>query len=173
VPRRRKGPEYLPEIPVLLRDAQELTVAELAEPDARKRRERERDRDLAIAHLRKICRDAKKLRQLSQLDRASVRIFSELLKDRNRGQLPKAKGGRPTGEHKRLLIAVHVHEVKKAIEGTGTKRGSLKAALYEVAKRDGVSHDHVSDIYKDRDPDFRRDVAVELDLRRRKIHGKG
>ena len=62
VPRRwrRKGLEYCPEIPVLLRDAQP-TVDEIeGESDLRKRRERERARDFATGKLLKLYRDAEK-----------------------------------------------------------------------------------------------------------------
>jgi hypothetical protein len=58
---------------------------------------------------------------------------------------------------------VHVEE---AIEASGGKRGSVKAALREVAKRDGVSYDHVRDIHYDPDAEWRRIVAVELDRRK-------
>jgi hypothetical protein len=58
---------------------------------------------------------------------------------------------------------VHVQE---AIEARGRKRGSVEEALREVAERDGVSYDHVKDIYNDPDPDWRYTVAVELSRRR-------
>jgi hypothetical protein len=56
--------------------------------------------------------------------------------------------------------------VEEAIEVHGGKRGSVEVALLEVAKRDGVSYDHVRDIHYDRDPEWRRIVAVELDRRK-------
>lgn len=163
MPRRRKGIVYCPEISVLLRDAQP-TQAEMKETDALKRRAQ------AVDCLTKIYRDTKKLRQLSQVDRARVRIFCALLKDRNRGSLPKpkkAKGGRPTSEHRRVLIAAHVQE---AIERNGQKHGSKEKAFKEVAESDGASYDHVKDIYyrafgENYNPDFRE--AVDLKLAKR------
>jgi hypothetical protein len=113
-------------------------------------------------------REAKRRGQIDQLD-FRVRRFCEEL-EKGGHVLPKAKGGRPTAEHRRLLIRVRVEE---AIERRGKRRGSVQAAIEEIAKQLGVSHDHVSDIYKDRDDDFSRTVAVELELRRRKIHGEG
>jgi hypothetical protein len=177
VPRRHKGPEYLPEIPVLLRDAQELTVTELAEPDARKRRERERDRDLAIDHLTKMCRDAEKHREMGRLN-PLVRMFCEELKKRNHGQLPKAKGGRPANQNRRLFIAVSVRE---AIEELGGKRGSVDRALRVVADRERKAakargarilrddcYQYVKEIHYDydRDPELRRLVTVEMACRK-------
>jgi hypothetical protein len=174
MPRRRKGTEnYTPSIDVLLRDAMP-TYREIAgEPDLRKRREKERARDFAIDCLAKMYRDAQKRRprgrprkvpevaerkQTGQLD-PRVRIFCEQLKDHNHGRLPRPKGGRPTAEHRRLLIAVRLHE---AIEARGRKRGAVKEALSEVAECYGLSYDHVWDIYRDRDPEWLDTVAVEL-----------
>lgn len=165
MPRRRKGADYCPEIYTLLRDAQPR--AEIGDKcDTRTPRERERARELAIGRLVKIYREAENRGRIDELD-FCVHMFCEELKKRNQGQLPKAKGGRPTAEQRRLLIAVHLEE---AIERRGKLRGSVKAALEEVAASDGVSYDHVSDIYKDRGPEFRRTVAVELVLRRRGFH---
>jgi hypothetical protein len=161
VPRRRKGIDYCPPIPVLLRDANPTRAEISGDPEACERR------DLARGRLAKMYREAEKRRGIDRLD-FDVRMFCEQLK-REQGCLPKLKGGRPTAEHRRLLTRVRVEE---AIKRRGEKRGSVKAAIEEVAERYGVSYDHVSDIYKDRDPDFRA-VAVELDLRRRKIHGEG
>ena len=181
MPRRRKGTEYRPEICVLLRDAQP-TYAEIAcERDSRKRRERERACELAIDRLVKMYRDAKKADKLGQLD-FRVCTFCEELKQRNHGQLPKAKGGRPAAEHRGLLIAMHLQE---AIERSGEKYGSKEQAFKEIAARDDLfdqrrrspqwatRYEYVKEIYYDSDPDFRRAVAVELELRRRKIHGEG
>jgi hypothetical protein len=165
MPRRRKGIAYCPDISVLLRDAQP-TRAEMTQPDALKRRAEALDR------LTKIRRHPKKLRQLSQLDRARVCIFCKLLKDRNRGRLPKAKkakGGRPIAEHRSVLIAAHARE---AVEERGEKHGSKTQAFNKVAERDGASYDHVKDIYyrafgKDHDPDFREAVDLKLTERKR------
>lgn len=174
MPRRRTGnkatPDYpseiLPEISVLLRDARPTYVAIEGEPDLRKRRERARERDLAIDRLLKMYREAEKSELLDKLD-FRVPMFYEELKQRNRGRLPKAKGGRPTTEHRSLLFAVRVQE---AIERRGGKWGAVEAALKEVSDRYGISSHHLKDIYKDRD---RRAVAVELELRRGKIYGEG
>jgi hypothetical protein len=177
MPRRRKGPDR-PKIPVLLRDAQELTVAEVAEPDARKRRQRQRDRDLAIEHLTTMYRDAEKHRQIGQLN-PLVRMFCQELKKRNHGQLPKAKGGRPADQNRRLFIAVSVRE---AIEELGGKRGSVDRALRAVANQERKAakargtrilrddyYQYVKEIHYDydRDPELRSDVDVEIDRRKK------
>jgi hypothetical protein len=114
--------------------------------------------NFATDKLLKLCRDAEKQGTVDQLDPA-VRIFCDTQKARNAGRLPKSKGGRPTDEHHRLLIAVHVQE---AIEARSGRRGSVEEALREVAERDGVSYDHVRDIYYDPDPEWRDTVAKEL-----------
>ncbi len=163
MPRRRKSVAYSPAISVLVRDALP-TRAEMAQPDAFKRRAE------AVDRLTKIYRDAKKLRQLNQGDRALVFTFCKLLKDRNRGRLPKAKkakDGRPTAEHRSILIAAHARE---AVLERGKKHGSRTQAFNEVAERDRASFDHVKDIYyrafgKKHDPDFRE--AVDLKLTKR------
>jgi hypothetical protein len=168
VPRRRKGAEYRPEIAVLLRDAQATDDEIKREPDAGRRRERRRERDFARDRLLKLCRDAEKRGTFDQLD-PMLRLYCRMQKERNAGVLPKPKGGRPTSEHHRLLIAVHVHE---AIEARGGTRGSVELALREVAQRYGAAYDHVRDIYYDRDPEWRRAVAAEL-ARRRYEAGQG
>jgi hypothetical protein len=106
--------------------------------------------------------DAEKAGRIQELD-FDVRMFCEDLKKRNRGRLPKPKGGRPTAEHRRLLIAVHVEE---EIEARGRKWGSVEEALKEVAKRDGAAERYVRNIYNDREPEWRRAVAVELAWRK-------
>jgi hypothetical protein len=170
--RRRKGTKYTRELPVLLRDAQPTWREIDGEPNAHRRRERIRSRDTAIDALTKMYRDAQKRGATARLD-VRVRNFCEGLKSRNRGRLPKSKGGRPTGEHRRLLLAIKVHE---AIEARGNRRGSVESALSEVASRLGVSYDHLRDIHYDRDPKWRR--AVKAELARRKYEaavnsGKG
>ena len=65
-------------------------------------------------YLIKMYGDAKKARKQGRLD-FRVRTFCEELKHRNAGQLPKPKGGRPTAEHRRLLIAMHVRESIEAL----------------------------------------------------------
>jgi len=177
VPRRRNGPAYLSEIPVLLRDAQAPTIAELAELDTRKQHERERDRALAIEHLTKMYRDAEKRRRMGGLD-PLVRLFCEELKKRNHGRLPKPKGGRPANQNRRLFIAVSVRE---AIEELGRKRGSVDRAIRAVADRErkaakarGVRllrddyYQYVKEIHYDydRDPELRRLVTVEIAWRK-------
>jgi hypothetical protein len=155
------------------------TDAEIeGEPDPRKRRELKRARDEAVARLMK----------LSWVPR--VRVFLDLYGDR----LPKAKGGRPANEHRRLLIAVNLQE---AIERRGGKHGDIEAAIWEIAERDelfdkrkrrrpsgrkgqqvsepqpsepATRYDYIKEILNDTDPDWCRAVAVELELRRQKIH---
>jgi len=123
-----------------------------------------------------------------------VRVFLDHLRDHYGDDLPKAKGGRPANEHRRLLIAVHVRE---AIERRGGKHGDIEAAIKEIAERDelfderkrqrpsgrkgrqvsepqpsepATRYDYIKEILKDTDPDWHRAVAVELKLRREKIH---
>jgi hypothetical protein len=85
------------------------------------------------------------------------------LMERNHGRLPDPKGGRPTDEHRRLLIAAHVRE---AIASHSGKWGSVELALKQVAKDDGVSYEYVREIHYDRDPEWRRVVDVELAWRK-------
>jgi hypothetical protein len=103
-------------------------------------------------------REAEKRGQMERLDPA-VRFACELLKDKNGGRPPKAKGGRPTDEHRRFLIAVTVQGL---IEADPKKRGSVERALQKTSERLGVSYDHVRDIHYDRNPEWRRAVALEL-----------
>ena len=163
MPRRRKGIDCPPDISVLLRDAQPTRAQIAGEPDARKRHENERARDLAAGRLTKMCREAEKRREIEQLD-FPVRMFCEELKKRNRGRLPKTKGGRPTSEHRRLLIAADVHE---AIERRGRKRGSVEWALNEVAQQHNTTYQYVREIHYQDDPNWRRTVAAELAARRK------
>jgi hypothetical protein len=167
VPSRRTGkratPDYpsqlVPDTDVLLRDAQPTRTEILREPDARQRRE------AAIDHLVRMFNDAKRTRKIKQLD-YRVRMFCEELKKRNRGLLPKSKGGRPpgTGEHRAVLFAVRV---KEAIESGGGKWGSKEAAYREISDRYRASYDYVKEIYlrafgEHPDPDFREAVDLAL-----------
>jgi hypothetical protein len=158
VPRRRKGTEYPPNIPVLWRDAFPRRAEVEDEPDEHKRRERKRARDLAVDHLTKMYRQAEKRNQMDQLD-PLVRLACDLLKDQNRGRLPKAKGGRPPDERRRLLIAVTVQELIKA---DPKKRGAVERALQKTSECLGANYDYVRDIHYDRNPEWRRAVALEL-----------
>jgi hypothetical protein len=146
-----------------LHDAQPTRAEREREPDARKRYER------AVNQLAEWYWNAKKRKQIAQLDPRFL-LVCELLKDRN--ELPSTrqqKGGRPKQEHNNVLIAVHV---KEAIKNHGGKHGSKEKAFRDVVKSDGVSYDHVKDIYyrafgEHFDPDFRQ--AVELALCDRRL----
>lgn len=169
MPRRRKGIAYEPDISVLLRNAQptqrerlNILARLLGKPDACEQR------DLALDRLIKIYRDPKELRKLNRVDRARVRIFLELLKDQDRKRrLPKvkkAKGGRPTDEHRGVLIAAHARE---AVLELGEKHGNKTKAFNKVAKRGRASYDYVKELYyrafgEDHDPDFREAVDLAL-----------
>lgn len=180
--KQRKGADYLPFVPLLMRDAITTDVEIEHEPDPCKRRKLKRTRDEAIARLMKLSWDP------------HVRVFLDHLRDHYGDDLPKAKGGRPANEHRRLLIAVHVRE---AIERRGGKHGDIEAAIKEIAERDelfderkrqrpsgrkgrqvsepqpsepATRYDYIKEILKDTDPDWHRAVAVELKLRREKIH---
>jgi hypothetical protein len=156
-----------------------ITDAEIeAELDPRKRRELKQSRNEAVARLKQLSWDP------------GVRVFLDLYGDR----LPKAKGGRPANEHRRLLIAVNLHE---AIDRRGRKHGDIEKAIWEIAGRDelfderkrrrpsgrkgrhvsepqpsepATRYDYIKEILNDTDPDWLRAVAVELKLRREKIH---
>ncbi len=158
MPRRRKGTKYAPLIPMLIRDAQPKYADIEGEPDIRKRRERERARDLARDELFKLYRDAEK-RNCTDTLPLEVRWFVEAEKARNNGVLPTSRGGRPTKEHERLLIAIHV---RKAIAALGKRRGRVELALHEIADRFGLCYAHVRDIHYDRDRDWRRLVRAEM-----------
>ena len=183
MPRRRKGADYLPFVPLLMRDAMTTDAEIKGEPDLRKQRELERARGEAIARLKKLSWDP------------HVRVFLELYGDR----LPTPKGGRPANEHRRLLIAVNLLET---IERRGGKHGDIEAAILEIAECDelfderkrrrpsgrkgqqvseaqpsepepsepATRYDYIKEILNDTDPDWLEAVAVELKLRREKIH---
>ena len=165
MPRRRKSLSeigLLPladEISLLLRDAQLPNAAIEREPDPRRRCELDRARGFALDCLLKMCRDDEKRGKLARLDHR-VRLFCKLQMDRHGGHLPKAKGGAPTKEHDRILIAMHVLE---AIERRGVEeRGSVGAALQEVVERHHRTYRHVRNIYYAPDPDWRRTVLLSL-----------
>jgi hypothetical protein len=175
VPRRRtnKGvdprfpPEIPSEIPVLLRDAQPTYADIEGETDVRKRRANERARDVARDRLMKMYREALKSGQLDKLD-FGVRMFCEELRKRNRRHLPKPKGGRPTNEHRRLLIAV---DMRETIDRHGGKRGSVERALKEVTERQNTTYRYVRNIHYDRDPEWRRTVKAELTPGKAEVEG--
>jgi hypothetical protein len=137
MPRRQAGnkdhPQFpraiRPDISVLLRDGQPLHKEIEGEPNPRKRRERERARDFARDCLFKMYRYAERRGKLEDLD-IRVRFFCEESRERNAGILPLPTGGRPTLEHRRLSLAVHVIE---EIEALGRKRGSIELALKTAA----------------------------------------
>ena len=163
MPRRRKPPTEISsdEIALLLPHAQTPDTVIARERDAHKQRKLERVRNLARDRLIQMCRRAEKCGQMGQLN-FDVRLFWTLLKDRNKrivrerlhaafpekttdeierilgeGSLPEPKGGRPTKEDDRLLIAADMLE---AIERVGIeKRGSVETALEEVRKTRGTT----------------------------------
>jgi hypothetical protein len=149
-------------ISMLLADAWP-TYAEIeGEPDPLKRRKRERDRDFATDRLTKMYQDAEKRGELARLD-PRVGLFRNLYMGRYGDRLLKLKGGRPAKEHNRFLIAMHMLE---AIERRGVEeRGSVEAALRDVASLHGTTYRYVRNIYYefyDGDPAWRRDVLLEL-----------
>jgi len=165
MPRRwkRKSQKYLPEIEILLRDAIPTWFEIEGEFDSKKREMRGRESEIAKDELVRIYRDARKRGVLNKLD-FRLRLFCERLMAQDDDRLPPPLNtGRPSDEHRRLLIALHV---KEAIEARGSRRGSVEAAVREVAARDGLSYDQVRDIYYDRDPEWRHVVAVEFARRK-------
>jgi hypothetical protein len=170
---RRRDPIKTRELPVLLRDAQPTWHEIAGKPNQRKRRERERARVSALEVLMRMYREAEERGALGQLD-PRIRNCIEGEKARNGGRLPKPKGGKPLGhrDNKRFLLAVQVQE---AIEARGEKRGSVAEALEEVAEREGRNeegpsdrdlNDRLREIHYDRDPEWRRDVKLELARRK-------
>ena len=164
---RRRDPLKTRAIPVLLRDAQPTWREIDGEPNERKQQERRHARDAATDTLMRMHRDAEERDALARLD-PRIRNFVADLKTRNRmlhrKRLPKPKGGRPFGDReRRLRLAI---EIREKIEALGIKRGSVEAALLEVADRLGVSYDYLREIHYDRDPEWRRAVKAELGRRK-------
>jgi|SRR6516165_5008968 len=168
MPRQRKSPSEMSPLPLtdaislLLTDAWPTYVEIEGEPDPVKRRKREHERDFATDRLMKMYRDAEKRGKLARLD-PRVRLFRELYMGRYGERRPKLKGGRPAKGPNRFLIAMHMLE---SIEGHGVeRRGSVEAALADVAKLHGTTYRYVRNIYYefyDDDPEWRRDVLLEL-----------
>src|SRR5262249_42462311 len=155
---RRRDPLKSRELSVLLRDAH-LTRPEIdGEPDPCKRRERIARARSAREVLMRMDRDAEK--RGSRPDQR-IRNFIEDVKASNGGCLPRPKGGKPLGhrDHDRFLLAIKVQE---AIEARGKKRGSVEEALKEVAEREDINFDRLREIHYDPDPEWRRDVKIEL-----------
>jgi hypothetical protein len=151
MPKRRKSDEYVSELAVLLRDAQPTWSEIYGERNPRKRNERIRAGELGQDKLLKMYWAAKKRDAIALLD-IRVRNFCGRLKDRNRGVMPRPKGGRPSDVHHRFLIAV---EVQEARDTRGRKKyGSLEQALQEVRKRRKISYDYVKDSYYGRGERF-------------------
>jgi hypothetical protein len=109
----------------------------------------------------KMYLDADKHGTMYRLD-ITVRNLCEGLKARNRGRLPKPKGGRPTDARGRLLIAI---EVQEAIDAYGKKRGSLEQALKDVSERRKIGYDYVREVYYGPDRKWRLAIKAELALR--------
>jgi hypothetical protein len=162
VSQRRKGTKYTRELPILLRDAQPTWNELDGEPSAHKRRERIRARDSATDDLMKRYRDAESRGAIAGLD-IGIRNFCEGLKARNRGRLPKPRGGRPAAKDHRFLIAV---EVQEAIELRGRSYGSVEQALKDVSERRNLSYDYVRDTYYGPDREWRLAVKAEVALRK-------
>jgi hypothetical protein len=110
----------------------------------------------------KMCRDAEKRGTMSRLD-IRVRTFCEGLKARNRGHLPKPKGGRPTDEHGRFLLAI---EVRERAEALGRKHGSVEQALKDVSERRKLSYDYVKEVYNGPDRTWRMAVKAQVALKK-------
>jgi hypothetical protein len=167
MPRRlkRKGQKETPGIETFMRDGNPTWFEIEGEPDPAKREARQHACRLARDELLRVYREWKR-GTLPPLD-FRVRFFCEQWIAENDGRLPSPLNtGRPADEHHRLLIAVHV---KEAIEARGGKRGSVEAALREVAERHRLSYDQVRDIHYDRDPEWRHVVAVELVRRKLEV----
>jgi hypothetical protein len=176
MPKRRKSDECVSELAVLLRDAQPTWSEIYGERNARKRNERTRAQELAQDKLLKMYWVAKKYQAIARLD-IRVRNFCERLKDRNRGVMPKPKGGRPSDVHRRFLLAVEVQEARDA-RGR-RKYGSLEQALQEVREQRKISYDYVKDSYYGRGARFafipvkEWRLAVKAEVARRKYEAVG
>jgi hypothetical protein len=158
----RKGEKYIPELAVLLRDAQPTWREIEGEPDLRKQQSNKRDRELAIDELVTIYNDHEKQARLCELP-ADVRMFCRRLKQQNGGKLPRRKGGRPVDLHRRLQIAMGVVD---AIEGKEGAPKGVEQAIAFVASKFMVVARTVRDIHYDRDPDWMVEVEAELARRR-------
>jgi hypothetical protein len=154
----RKGEKYVPEIPILLRDAQPTWREIEGEPDPKKQKENKRKQDDATDHLITIYCDRQEQGRLDELDR-QVLSFCEQLKSRNGGKLPRRIGGRPENSHRRILIAISVMD---AINQKGGARGAVEQAFKEVAVKFDITPRSVRDIYYDRDPEWMDDLNAEI-----------
>src|SRR5262245_12003515 len=143
---QRRDPIKSREFLVLLRDAQTTQHEIEGEPNARKRQDRIRARDSASDELMKIVRTktfrGKKLGALEQLH---VNNVIKGLMARNRGQLPRPKGGRPREHPCHLQLAVRVLDELEARE----EKESIDSALKKIADDLGKNCDYVREIYYD------------------------
>jgi hypothetical protein len=156
----RKGEKHVPEIPILLRDAQPTWQEIDGELDQKKRRENERKRDGAIDELITIYREFEERGRVRELD-PHIRLFCEQLKRRNGGKLPKRVGGRQTDMHRRLRIAMSVRDAITKKEAVGA-RGAVQQALKEVATKFNIAPRSVRDIYYDQDPQWLYELKAEI-----------
>jgi hypothetical protein len=130
------------------------------------RKDRIRARDAAVNELIKAGQ-TRMLRgeRLGALDLCRIRNFCKDLgaaRNRKRG-LPKPNGGRPKESPARLRLAVAIWE---AFESNRKKpkseREKASSVLKKVAHRLRKKISYVSEVYYDRDPEWRRAVEAEL-----------
>jgi hypothetical protein len=159
----RKGEKYVPEIAILLRDAQPTWREREGEPDPKKWKENKRKEEDATDQLITIYCDHEEQGWLDELD-LQVRFFCEQLKSWNGGKLPRRIGGRPDGSHRRLLIAMSVREAIAQKKAAGT-RGAVEQAFKDVAVKFNITPRSVQDIYYDRDPEWMDDLNASIALR--------
>lgn len=145
----RKSRRYVPEVSILLRDA-ELRTDELNDSD------RLRDRDLARDELLRMYGQAERVSDLQGLD-PDVRLFCEDLKRANGGTLPARKGGRPKDDQRRLMICRKVQARVNTGEG-------LVDAINNVAAAEcpPLSYEAIRGIWFDPSPEWKRDKHVTL-----------
>src|SRR5262245_43535454 len=162
MPPRRKE-KYTRELQVLRRDAQPTWHEIEGEPNERKRQDRIRARDSAIDELIKIVR-TKRFRgeKLGALEQLRVNNVIKGLMARNRGHLPRPKGGRPREHPSHLQLAVRVLEELEVCE----KKESISSALEKVAGRLDADYEYIKEIYydylcRDRDPELPKSVRAE------------
>jgi hypothetical protein len=143
VTKPRKGEAYVPELAILLRDAQPI-ARELGDPVAMRRCELARD------ELFRVYRDAERAGAVAALD-PGARMFCEDVKRANGGKLPPRKGGRPKDEHRRLGIC---QKVQQRINDGGGVVESLKAV--SEGEKPPLPCETVRDIWYDPDPAWQR-----------------
>ena len=159
-----RGNRHVPELPILLRDAQPRWAEIEGEADPRERKRREDARDFARLELIRLYLLAEDGGKLAELD-PRVRDLCERWRAENGGRFPSSKGGAPRDEHYRM--ALHVAALQEIEEAEG--KGKIGRALHAVAAAAGRTYELVRGIFYDLDPQWQE--AANAELSRRKFEG--